>query len=517
MKFMDKTKISRALRSRITGAWWWGYTRFPAIVPEFNRRGWPPRTEQDRTANAQTTVPKDESVDLLCFLALEVYGPAEIDQLYAGLRKLGWDNSWRVGLRENCIEWIQRQRQRGHAGSCTVGIVNGMGRGGLSPDGLQADLPDGIEYLIVKVHHICPSLTGIQILFAVDAKFRGEYQTELNTERTSERKPVKGVVGAYTHLDPFSQKTRSIQSIRANWQRRISDWMWKYLPGLFCSTANRGIPTAECVMTNAVNIVDGSKEMAGPSRLWCDVLTSRVPYDVWKYAKNDAIYIAPIGYERDERSHLFVAICQERIPTEMAKKFGGADIAGVTSILWETLDRVPVQFGVLAVLTALRCRLMLVRDAQQRMRSGERRAIKALDDIQKFFASDAQVPGILLDLKVAAEECGNLLWWGSGFVPVKVNPNEAPPDLSSRIREIVRATADSLIRNDEVTRDGLKQLSDVVSARVSVRAQRTMRRLTWWVIFLSMVTAIETVALSKSGNELVSWVRDIYERIGGVL
>lgn len=516
---MTPTRIRKTLRAYANRVWWWGYARFPHIVPEFYPRRSPPRREWDAKVNDETAVPEGEAVDLLCLWALEAYGPAEIDKLYAGLHKLGWDNSLRVGDgRESCIEWVRRQRKRGSGGSYNVGVVNRRGAGGFSPDGLEADLPDRVEYLIVKLYQICPSLTFAQILFALDADARKFYEVELNSARETTLEPIRETCGAYTHFDPYSHKERAIKAVRADWQRRISVWVSQWLPGLFCSMANGAVPTAECVMTADVNVLENSRQEARPGRQWCRAITMRFPYDFWKSANNDAIFVAPIGDAQEERSHVLIAVSQRRIPEETAKSYGGLNPGGVISILCDTLDRVIVHFGLFALLNSFRRRLLLTRDALKTVQSGERRAIRTLDYIQEFFASDAQTPIILAELKFSAEEIGNYLWWGgSGFISGDARPGVFRGDLSEYIRQITRSVAERLLRDGQVTREGLLQLSDVVSARVSVKAQRTMRRLTWMVIFLSVATVLFTILTPPPGKTWLEQIGVGYERVHSLI
>ena len=244
---MTSTRMRKKLRASAKRVWWWGYTRFPHFVPEFRPRRPPPRREWDAKVNEETAVPDGEAVDLVCLWALEAYGPAEIDNLYAGLHNLGWDNSLRMGGgRETSIERVRRQRKRGSGGSYNVGVVNRTGYAGFSPDGLEADLPDQVEYLIVKPYQICPSLTVLQVLFALDADNRKVYEEELNRARETTLEPIRETCGAYTRLDPFSHKERAIRAIRAHWQGRISGWVSQWFPGLFCSMANGAAPT-DCI------------------------------------------------------------------------------------------------------------------------------------------------------------------------------------------------------------------------------------------------------------------------------
>lgn len=510
---MRYSNLIGKLRSGGRTLWWWTYTRFPGFVPEFEPSPRCPDEKSDTQANKRTAVPEGEAVDLKYMWAFEAYGPAEIDALYCGLHKLGWDRQSEMGFRENCIEWIKSQRLQGFCGSLNVGIAQGSAGGPFVPSGLVADFPPGVEFADVTLYQVCPSLTVLQVMFALDDNARRLYESEINREGRTEFEPIRNKVGAYSVYDPPRRKIRAIKRVRLELQNAVESWIKSSLPGMFCTSLKDAIPTAECVVTKVSNVLEGRKESGENVSGWGRLLVGGAIVDSWRCVDSEGFMLASIG-ERGNRPHVLVAVSESGITENEVRMYGGLDASSTMSIVKNRVSDVLAQFGLLALLEAVRRKLAVTRDALNVVGAGEMNAIRSLRAIQEFFAHDVQIPNILRELYLSTSSFQTIFSVSPEFVQVASSRHQGRIELREMARKSINVAARQLSNDDAATRDALKQLSDVVAAGIGVAAQRTMRRLTGWIIALSIVTLVATVFASPMGKEVVTsadfvfkWVR----------
>lgn len=466
--------------------WWWGHIQLPWLVPV------PPLhpdyrdPERDRRKNEETELPPEEDVNILAVWATEAYGPAEIEILYAGLEALSWHQD---RLRDNSgsVDWIKQQRQIGSEGTFNLGIVHRTGESKYSHRDFFAELPPGVEYLIVEIHQVCPSLTCLQIVFVLNQDRQRVYTDQLKLERTTIHEPIGGRLGAYKILNPWHQKQRAIESQRRELQALAAQWFRRCFPGVFCSTPSGSLPTAELITTRHASLFDDPKAPSSLEPL-SRLLANCSPHSAWKNTKHQSLMFATQDTTNEDVTHLVITLPEEGIAEDAVKHYGGRDKPAFVAFVQDQLDGILVRFAVIALLNSFRRTLMQTRDKLRAASPRKRRVLKSLDYIQNFFGASLQVPSIVGEIASVTRNPHSYRWACDGFVEVIPFRDEPPAKLYERLSTHTNSLANRLLNDDRTTRESFKQISEVVVARESVKAQRRMEFLT--------VVAIAVAALS---------------------
>lgn len=469
--------------------WWWSHVRFPQIVPAPNSRFDYRNPDRDRRENEKTKVPPDEAVSVLAIWATEAYGPAEIDALYTGLEALNWDQDCLHSEGAGCVDWIKRQRQLGTSGTFNVGIVQRHGESRYIPRDYFAVLPPGIEYLIVEIHQICPSLTCVQIAFILGSTHQRVYEDQLQLDRTTTHEPIKDRFGAYRILGPRHQKQRAIESQRRVLQTLATEWFQKHFPGIFCSTPSDRPPTAELIATRRESLFEYPKGQQPSFHSWPRLLTNWSRHDAWKSTEHQSLLFATHETANEDLSHIVITLSTEGISEDAVKLYGGREQHAFIAFVQDQLDGILARFAVIALLNSFRRTLMQTRDQLRTASPRKRRVLRSLDYIQDFFSMSLQVPSIVGELAHTTKAKHSYRWSCDGFVEATPFRDEEPPaKLYERLSARTNALANRMLQDDRTTRESFKQISEVVTARESVKAQRRME--------LLAIAAIGIAALS---------------------
>lgn len=475
----QRTKRSRLMHiPLVKNLWWWGYVQFPWLVPapflcpDFRD------PERDRRKNKETELPPEEDIKVLAVWATEAYGPTEIEVLYAGLEALGWNKSRLSHDASGSVDWIKQQRQIGSEGILNLGIVYRARGANYIHQELFAELPPGIEYIIVEIHQVCPSLTCLQMVFVLDKARQRVYADQLQLERTTTHEPIKGRFGAYQILDPSDQKQRAIEFQRRELQSLAAQWFKRHYPGIFCATSSGNLPTAELITTSHAPLFEDHRRAPSLLDPLTHLLTSYSAHSAWKNTEHQSLMFATQDTNNEEVSHLVITLPEEGIAEDAVKLYGGRNQTAFVAFVQGHLDGILVRFSVIALLNSFRRTLMQTRDKLRVASPRKRRVLKSLDYIQNFFSASLQVPSIVGEVAGATKIPHSYRWSCDGFVEVMPFREEPPAKLYERLSAQTNSLANRLLNDDRTTRDSFKQISEVVVARESVKAQRRMELLT---------------------------------------
>ncbi len=493
--------------------WWWCHVRFPRLVPSLHSRRVSSYMERDIGDNEKTSIPLEEEMRVLCIWCTEVYGPSEIDTLYTGLEKLDWHRDRFHGHQSGCIDWIKRQRQFGSEGTFNLGIISRRGETRYLGMNYFADLPNGVDYLIAEVHQLCPSLTCVQIAFVLDATHQKLYAEELQIDRPTTHEPIRDRFCSYRIMDPYHHKRRAIESRRCELQTLSVQWFRKNLPGLFCSTPLVGYPpTAELITTQRASILEDSRHAGNSMKSWPRLMANSFIHNAWRSTEYSSLLFAPQDSDSEEKSHILISLRTSDLPAAAVEPFGGYQPSAYTSFIHERVNGILISFAAISLLNALRRILIQTRDQLKVASPRKRRVLESLDYIQKFFSASLQVPSIVGELAEKARNEHSYRWSCEGFIEAVAFRGEPPAKFDERIRAHTMHLATRLLNDDKTTRESLKQISEVVTARESVKAQRRMEILTVVAIAvaaLSLWIALPPVDKWRSG------LRDLTNRIAG--
>lgn len=155
----------------------------PNLIPAYQRDAEYER-RSDRKSNEESSVPEDTKLRVRALWGVEVFGPIESERLYQALSRLNWSAGGMGRKGGGALAWVQQQRSYGLGGNYNVGMV-------VRPDqqrkflgvNNQAEMPDGVDHLLVRIHQICPAVTCLVVCFVLDKEAAKRYEQELNLER----------------------------------------------------------------------------------------------------------------------------------------------------------------------------------------------------------------------------------------------------------------------------------------------------------------------------------------------
>ena len=103
---------------------WPLHARYPNVIPNPHGENKTYYREHDAETNAKSALDEGVSLRLGCIMVSEVFGPNEIEALYDGLEKIGWDRE-RTPLRDGSnIDWLKEQRLYGSEGTMPLGRIH---------------------------------------------------------------------------------------------------------------------------------------------------------------------------------------------------------------------------------------------------------------------------------------------------------------------------------------------------------------------------------------------------------
>lgn len=479
---------------------WRAHWLWPSVVPGPDRRADPEfRVRHDREVNERTRVPDGESLTLTAMWGVEVFGPSEVDRLYEGLVRLGWRNS-----SSDAPGWIRHQRAFGGAGGWyEVGPVFTRGeKARLAMIDNHAQLPEGVDHLLVRIFQLTSSLTCVLIGFSLKPELARCYEEELNRDRrtVSERGKRRWSI---SYLDPHHLKTRSIDQTRNRLRGLVSDWFASNLPGYFCGRPPGHVLSAELVTTMNEHLLPRDRDSGHvPFDHWRRVIANVSYLDVWTLAECQGVRVA--AWDRhlaDEPLHVVATLRRQDVPSKSVELYGGPGPWAILSFCHERLDGVLINLAGLSFLRIASREIKASREALQLKRTSGRNSLQVLEKIQTFFDHSVGIPASAAELRDRSERVALYQHECAHFTAPPWPKAEEPRALATQLREQTGMLAKSVLAEEHALREHLEQLSSILSVRESVTAQRRMEWLTvaaLIVAFMSLVVAALTLWMPQS-------------------
>lgn len=102
---------------------WPLHARYPNVIPNPYGEDKAYYRKRDAESNAMSALDEDVTLRLGCIMVSEIFGPNEIETLYDGLEKIGWDRE-RTPVRDDSnIDWLKKQRLYGSEGTMPLGWI----------------------------------------------------------------------------------------------------------------------------------------------------------------------------------------------------------------------------------------------------------------------------------------------------------------------------------------------------------------------------------------------------------
>lgn len=491
----------------LRGLQWRAHWLFPNLI----RHDQGDRTyvrEHDKKENERSRIPADQNLRARMIWGIELYGPTEIDALYAGLKKLDWGSagSWKHG--DGALNWIRQQRSYGSGGWFNVGyVLRREQRGRFPMIHNYAPLPAGVDSLLVGTFQLSPSLTGVLVGFKLEECLARRYEAELNRDRVTSRERSHRP-RAISIISPRNQKQRVIEALRADLRRMAGSWFRRHLPGYFCGLEHpAAFPTMELLTVQDGPILQ-DPTIAEAFYGWRRLLANVGPSHIWTYGESAGLQLAMDRYsDENEGLHIVAALDVAAFAGETLKYGGENAPDAYIHACNELLGGLLVHASTVEYLREQSRDLNITREKLKTARSGRNNVMRTLHEIRLFFDRTLGTPVIARELAGKSKEAGWYRHDCSRFTAPAWGKTEKPRELSEEIRGRVHFLASRLTNEETAIRAHFEQLSSILSIRESIKAQRRMEWLTILAVSIAVVSLV--VALS-SPSKLIHKLNDLW-------
>ena len=494
-------QVERALRR----VWRRIHFRFPGFVPSPYRLERDYLRDRDAKHNQASRVPPDERLRQIALWGVEIYGPAEIDKLYLGLKRLGWNDERLFGLNPNPRSWIDEQRTYGTEGSFNLGLIDRPGKSRFLLKARPAPLPDAVNYAHGWIFQLSPSITAFVICFFLKEPASNAYQLEINLDRKTVHEPLDG---GYRSYDVEHAKRRAVDAARASSRTLVTDWFTAHLPGLFslASDGNR-LPTAELLTTDRHCLL--ADEHKGLEPDWIRLTSPRGHRQVWTLKSMEGIKLCWPEFDNDIRYHGIVNLRTSLLTAEHLKYRGDPSDSVYVSLVDDHIRGVLVHFAETAALREIVRRLRLAPSTLSPDTTTRRSTLRCLEQIRLFFDQSVGVPAFTSELAAKAEKIDSYRWNCEAFEASGWRPDDPPTQISEALRSRTQFLASRAQYLEKETREHMEQLSGILSTRENIRTQTRMELVTVGAAILSLASLVVAV---MSVDRFASYVNQQVEK-----
>jgi hypothetical protein len=491
-------RLQRYVHRKWGQAVWQAHRRFPSVVGLPSREGLPHerQPERDEKSNRESRLPEGEDVRVPMVWGTEFFGPGEIDDLFASLRRLGWDEDPRRFDRPGRVRQITEDRMYGSASLYCVGPAGRKGDQRLVFPEVFAPLPPEVEYVQATIRQLANSLTSVTVAFFLEEDATRWYAAALNQQRTTELRALKRF-GSVSIVEVPHLKMEAIEQVRRRYRGIVRTWFAENMPGIFLNTlASDVMPIAELVVSDKAGSLPGWGRDAGVrTNDWRRLLVPGYQ-EVWTSTHTSAMRVA-FDSVKGCRFHTVASLNNGEL---------GVDSRATESSVYAR-DELEGMLDFYAVVALLREAMRAVTQSRERLRlnSSPADVETMLRNINGFFAISASLSTLGVSLR---DSSLNHLWQFvhacSEFTTVDpIDEAASPRALKKVLADRVKHLAADLAREEASTRELFEQAASVLSIRESVKAQGTMKHLTvaaLVVAFLSLVVAL------APRETIVGWV-----------
>lgn len=443
--------------------------------------------QRDPQANADTSPPADEYIDLYCTWGVEIYTPNSIEELKANFRKLGWRAEESPFPDRDPGVWLHdlRRLQEG-GGWISLGylVPSGQAPPFHNMERHVVPLPAGVEYAMAKMVSISPSLVAVVVCFVFDDATSRLYDGALRESRQTYVIPVGRAFRVHT---PPTQKAAHVHQIRNRFSRLIADWFAENLPGVFSNgLLDHELPTYEFVAIRKAEPFPSQEDGGSKFHEYLDILGLLRNFDVWQSATFEGLKLRLRDrIARDTAYHSVFAIWEGQLRWQMPDYYTSSDrtsrIAYVNDVVFEML-------GVLSILLLLEGytqRLKKVRDLARFKLGTSQTPAKLLEELGNDVAYSVDVAAVATDLARAPEALEQMVYSLQGFEPCNSSFYGKSTTLAKRIALVIGEQANWIQAADKTTREQLTQYGALFGTAENIRLQNAIKFLTFGIIGLT--------------------------------
>lgn len=471
---------------------WPLYARFPNIMPNPYGEDKAYIRKRDAESNAKSALEEDVTLRLGCIMVSEIFGPNEIETLYDGLQKIGWDRE-RIPVRDRSnIDWLKTQRLYGTEGTMPLGWIH-------RPDDAKkyigvrytAEFPKQFSSLLVTISQLTPSTTCISVGFILTDEAALEYANAINEPAKTTRVP-KRRSRALSILNVEHVKEERVRRIREKYRNVGISWLSENFPGFFSEHCDKShFPTVEFLSLDGFTPFDKEAPKDRGWLHWSRFVNIDNDFGSWTSSSVASLKFSfDAGRREKTPNHMTIALRWDVLSEEDLKFYKGDSLGSRTYFAKEHLQGIIAKYALASYLREL---LRSLKETRQSLsvRSKARRTNSAVEQISAFFRRSIGVPSIAREVLALSENDASFRWNAAGFTQQNWGEEE-PYEIKEALKWSLERLSRQLLEEDQDTREFLNQLSSTLGTKESITAQRRMQ----WVALLALAVAIISMVVA---------------------
>jgi len=472
---------------------WPIYARFPNVIPDpygNEKEYW---RERDVRENVETALGEGVSLRLGCIMVSEIYGPNEIEALYRGLERIGWDRGRARDRDESNVDWLKGQRLYGARGTLPLGWVRRQSeaRRVVRLD-YTADFPKEFSSLLVNIFQLTPSVTCLNVGFILTDAASLEYADEIDRPAQTTRKSEKNWRSVSILNVPHVKQER-VQRVRRKYRELGISWLSRHFPGFFAEQCERShFPTTEILALEGFTPFDGDNAKDRTWTHWSRFVNIDHEFDTWTCSSLSSLRFSLKPGPRDSiPNHITVALRCDTLTEEDKKHYGDFSLSSQVYFTKERVGGIVAKHALAGYLRELLRNLKETRQSLS-LRTKSHRSTYEVTRISAFFRRSIGVPSVAREVLALSEDDASFQWDATGFTS-QVYPGENETyEIKDALKSFLGRLAQQLLEEDQDTREFLNQLSSAMGTKESIAAQKRME----WVAGLALLVSAISLAFA---------------------
>ena len=449
----------------------------------------------DAECNAKSTIDENVSLRLNCMMVSEIFGPNEIESLYKGIDKIGWNKARHQTYKDTIIDWLKKSRLYGHLRTRSLGRIASPEISKIdSAVDLSAKFPKDFTSLIVNLSQLTHSITCLSVGFVFSDDASLEYSDAINRAAKSIRIPNRSF-GEYKTLDVKNVKEDRVRNLREKYQDIAISWLSDHFPGFFSKYCkNSHFPTVEFLSFNEFMPFEDQSWLH-----WSHFVNIGYHFGSWESASVPSLRFATSSNFVDELpNHMTVTIRLDLLSEDKLEKFNIDSLYTQTAFAYSQLKSI-IDRCVLEIY--LRELLRRLKETCQSLSKPSKKysSVIQIEKICTFFRDSIGIPSIAHETLALSKDRMNYVMIASAFFYQQTFDKKTYIEISDGLHRVLGQLSQQLLVEDQNTREFLDQLASSINTKESIAAQRRM-------------TCVSLLTLVVCGATLLVNMRDIEPR-----
>ena len=479
---------------------WWLRAHFPNTIPNPYGDYEDAIRKFDAECNAKSTIDENVSLRLNCMMVSEIFGPNEIESLYKGIDKIGWNEARDHIHKDTIIDWLKKYRLYGHPCTRSLGRIASPEISKIdSTVDLSAKFPKDFTSLIVNLSQLTHSITCLSVGFVFSDDASLEYSDAINRAAKSIRIPDRSF-GEYKTLNVINVKEDRVRYLREKYQNIAISWLSDHFPGFFSKYCkNSHFPTVEFLSFNELMPFDLNPFEDQSWLHWSHFVNIGNHINSWKSTSDPSLGFAINSDFVDKLpNHMTVTIRLDLLSEDELERCHIESLYTQTNFAYSQLEPI-IDRCVLEIF--LRELLRRLKETCRSLSKPSKKysSVNQIEKICTFFRDSIGIPSIAHETLALSKDRMNYALIASEFFYQQTFDKEINIKISDRLHRVLGQLSQQLLVEDQNTREFLDQLASSINTKESIAAQRIM-------ICVSLLTLV------VCGATLLMNMRDIEPR-----